>query len=141
MFLYDVRSNPTICGTCGGRCGHIGIYVGEGKFISTLLSGGSTTIQIRSISQWESWGYSYAGWGWHDGIRVTSDTEPPVVTAAKITNASPTSYYVECEARDNVNVATLRVGTWNDEIGIDAAHWENLTPIDGKATFPFSSIA
>ena len=62
------------------------------------------------------------------------------MTAAKITNASPTSYYVECEARDNVNVATLRVGTWNDEIGIDAAHWENLTPIDGKATF-FISIS
>lgn len=73
-----------------------------------------------------------------DGVRagdVVLEATPPVVTYARVTNVSPTGYIVECEAKDDSIVQTLRIGTWNDVIGIDAAHWENKTATNGKASF------
>lgn len=64
-----------------------------------------------------------------------NDSESPVVTSAKITNATPNSYTVVCEAHDNYGVSKFQIGTWNDVIGVDAAHWEELPAVNGTATF------
>ena len=55
-----------------GNVGHVGIYIGDGKFISAI-----NLVEIHSF--WDDpqnhnyWANSYYGWAWHDGITVTPD--------------------------------------------------------------------
>lgn len=61
-------------GGCGRICGHIGIHMGDGKVISARkLVNQSACVGVETISKWESWGYTYVGWGWHTGVKVVSD--------------------------------------------------------------------
>ena len=76
--VYFRGGSTLVCDTCGRNCGHVGIYVGNGKVLSLCNVGGKFGAQSFSISQWESWGkangyYKYAGWGWHDGVRVVDN--------------------------------------------------------------------
>ena len=61
-------------GGCGRICGHIGIHMGDGKVISARkLVNQSACVGVETISKWESWGYTYVGWGWHTGVKVVDD--------------------------------------------------------------------
>ena len=61
-------NNPNdYCNNCGRNIGHVGIYVGNGEFVSVL----DTSIQRRSLSNdtryGNYWINSYIGWGWIGG--------------------------------------------------------------------------
>lgn len=50
------------CGTCGSStCGHVGIYIGDGKIVHSWGS----KISITTIDYVINSGYTYRGWGWH----------------------------------------------------------------------------
>ena len=58
---------------------------------------------------------------------IMLETEIPCVTVAYIENLTPRGYDVVFTAVDNVGVIRATIGTWNDDIGIDAAKWKNFT--------------
>lgn len=57
--VYFSGSNVT-CGTCGGKAGHVGFYVGDGYIIHVW----SSKIQKTTIDYVIKCGYPYNGWGW-----------------------------------------------------------------------------
>ena len=63
--VYFGGSNIT-CGTCGKKCGHIGIYVGDGYIIHSWAG----KVQKMSIDYVISRGYPYRGYGWHADIEL-----------------------------------------------------------------------
>ncbi len=67
----DVYFNNTTNYTCscGSRCGHIGIYVGDGYMVHA--SGGIVRKDKLSYVS------NYYGWGYHGGISLNNYTEPP----------------------------------------------------------------
>ena len=49
------------CSTCGNKCGHIGIYVGD----DSVVHAWSGKIVKYKIDRIVNAGYPYRGWGWH----------------------------------------------------------------------------
>lgn len=54
------------CSTCGNKCGHIGIYVGDGY----VVHGWSGKIEKFKIDRIINAGYPYRGWGWHNDMQL-----------------------------------------------------------------------
>ncbi len=66
--VFFTGSSST-CSSCGKKCGHIGIYVGNGYIIHNW----SGKIQKHKISDiTKSGSYSYRGWGWHGNKSFTT---------------------------------------------------------------------
>lgn len=82
-------------GTAGGKYGHVGIYIGDGKVVDSVGSG----IQITTLDEWIGWQEDYArnsnnvlidingdeqhgwlGWGWLDGDQIRGTTEDTSIT-------------------------------------------------------------
>lgn len=62
--------SATPCSTCGSsRCGHVGIYVGNGQFVHSI--NGSV---IRSSMS--SYRYQFRGWGYCGNFRIKSGKAP-----------------------------------------------------------------
>ena len=61
------------CSTCGNKCGHIGIYVGD----DYIVHGWSGKIVKYKIDRVINAGYPYRGWGWHGNVELTSATVEP----------------------------------------------------------------
>lgn len=55
------------CGTCGSKCGHIGIYVGN-DYIVHAWSGKIVKYKIDRVI---NAGYPYRGWGYHGNYKLT----------------------------------------------------------------------
>ena len=59
------------------RVGHIGIYIGNGRFASAA-GGKEVCIVVRNIAEYRTYtrngslAVQYMGWAWHPGIRVSS---------------------------------------------------------------------
>ena len=134
--------------SCGHK-GHSLIIVGKDSGGVTVIDnhradGVNYSVNTRYytwqgfVNYWGSYTYiKYIKWP-NAPVYSGADNTAPIVTKARITGISPNGYYVECEATDNLSVQTLRIGSWNDIIGIDAAHWENQTAVNGKAIFSVS---
>ncbi len=93
----DVYFNNTTDYTCscGSRCGHIGIYVGDGYMVHA--SGGKVRKdKISYVS-------NYYGWGYHGGISIENYTEPPAAPTVYLnktilkTNEIATLYWDSCD--------------------------------------------
>ena len=69
------------CSTCGNKCGHIGIYVGN----DYVVHGWSGKIVKYKIDRIINAGYPYRGWGWHGNVQLTSDV-PIETTPTNSTN-------------------------------------------------------
>lgn len=54
------------CSTCGNKCGHMGVYVGDGYIVHAY----SAKIQKMKISTVVSQGYPYRGWGIHGNVII-----------------------------------------------------------------------
>lgn len=56
------KGSSSKCSKCGNKCGHIGIYVGDGYVIHAM----SGKVQKTKLSKLDSYSnLSYIGWGWH----------------------------------------------------------------------------
>jgi len=70
--VYFSGSDVT-CGTCGGKAGHVGFYVGDGYIIHAW----SSKVQKTTIDYVIKCGYPYNGWGWQaDYPLATKHTAP-----------------------------------------------------------------
>ena len=56
------------CGTCKNKCGHVGIYVGNGY----IIHGWNGKIVKTTIDYVISRGYPYRGWGYHSNVVLTN---------------------------------------------------------------------
>lgn len=92
-----------ICSTCKNKCGHIGIYVGDGNIIHAW----DGKIQKMSIDYIISRGYPYRGWGWHADMTFTS-APPPTPEIPK----SGVSYVIK-NARSSKYLNVYRSGSSN----------------------------
>lgn len=59
--------STSTCGNCGKKCGHIGIYVGDGKLVHAW-DGKIVKTSITSITK--SGTYKYRGWGMHGNMSL-----------------------------------------------------------------------
>lgn len=55
----NYRCHSGICGSCGRDCGHVGIYIGDGKVVSNI-----GYVKTQSLDSWKSY-YGYGGWSWN----------------------------------------------------------------------------
>ena len=62
--------SKTTCNTCGNKCGHVGIYVGNGEIVHAW----SGKIQKTTVQSVISSGYPMRGWGWHGNYNFSIDT-------------------------------------------------------------------
>lgn len=126
----------------GNNCGHVGIYVGDGKVVSLRTIDGKTSVGIDAISSWETWGksngyYKYAGWGWHDGVVVSSVSYLPPVAyencTYKITKAV-TMRKTPYDSGDKGSSLSIGQTITSDAIVDNGTnYWLQVTAIDGKA--------
>ena len=96
------------CGSCGNYCGHIGIYVGNGKMVHA--SGGEI---LKTDLNYVS---NYRGWGYHGGINIV-DVED--TTAPSNISISANNYSIGIG--DTVVFNYSISGASNKSIGIDWA--------------------
>lgn len=118
--------------------GHVGIYVGNGKFISADDKVAIYPFWNEPITYGNYWGNSYYGWAWHDGITVTdsgADTTAPVITNVKVSDLSSSGYTVTCNVSDNVGVQRVAFPTWTEQNGQDDIKWMDGSLNNGVATF------
>ncbi|MBQ9736717.1 MAG: InlB B-repeat-containing protein [Clostridia bacterium] len=91
------------CSSCKNKCGHIGIYVGDGY----IVHGWSGKIVKTTIDYVVDRGYPYRGWGWHGDKALTfTDYDISSVFCSETTNNSAT-----INVRLN-NVATVQKWTY-----------------------------
>ena len=66
---------PSSQGTCscGHHYGHVGIYMGDGNVISIH---GNGKIKNEKITDWDSWGYNYRGWGIPKNVELAEKPAP-----------------------------------------------------------------
>ena len=65
VFFYGSSST---CSTCKSKCGHVGIYVGNGY----IVHGWGGKIVKTTIDYVVSRGYTYRGWGYHGNVVLTN---------------------------------------------------------------------
>lgn len=75
--VFFTGSSST-CSTCGKKCGHIGIYVGDGYIIHDW-SGYVRKHKISDITK--SGSYTFRGWGWHGNMSFSSTSTSATTTA------------------------------------------------------------
>ncbi len=91
------------CSSCKNKCGHIGIYVGDGY----IVHGWGGKITKSTIDHVVSRGYPYRGWGWHGNKELTfTDYKISSVFCNETTNNSAT-----INVRLN-NIATVQKWTY-----------------------------
>ena len=75
------------CSSCGNKCGHIGIHIGNGYIIH---SWGGKVVKMK-IDEVVRCGYPYRGYGWHGNQELSTNylsrcTKYPTHLTIKITN-------------------------------------------------------
>ena len=79
--VFFTGSSST-CSTCGKKCGHIGIYVGNGYIIHDW-NGYIRKHKISDITKNGS--YSFRGWGWHGNMSFsTTSGSTPAATSTSL---------------------------------------------------------
>ena len=89
------------CNSCGNYCGHIGIYVGNGKMVHA--SGGEI---LKTDLNYVS---NYRGWGYHGGINIVDveDTTAPQITDTSVSNITANQFTINCTLSDNVGISRV----------------------------------
>lgn len=82
------------CGSCGNYCGHIGIYVGNGKMVHA--SGGKI---LKTDLNYVS---NYRGWGYHGGINIV-DVEDTTAPLYAYISADKLNYNIDEPVRFSFN--------------------------------------
>ena len=82
------------CGSCGNYCGHIGIYVGNGKMVHA--SGGEI---LKTDLNYVS---NYRGWGYHGGINIV-DVEDTTAPLYAYISADKLNYNIDEPVRFSFN--------------------------------------
>ncbi len=86
LVFFDGPSKQAICSACGNHRGHVGIYVGENQGVLSIHDNGS--IKIESISDWESWGYAYRGWGNGKYVDVSQSYSMKTIDGASVSTTA-----------------------------------------------------
>ena len=103
------------CGDCGRRCGHIAIYIGNGEVVHAW----SGMIKRSSVDYILSCGYSFRGWGFHGGVKVTDDVTPPEISNLSVSKLTAKGYLVKCTVTDNKDLDSVVFTTWTNSDGND----------------------
>lgn len=82
------------CNSCGNYCGHIGIYVGNGKMVHA--SGGEI---LKTDLNYVS---NYRGWGYHGGINIV-DVEDTTAPLYAYISADKLNYNIDEPVRFSFN--------------------------------------
>lgn len=65
-----------VCGN-GHQAGHVGVYIGNGQILSLVHYNSDpdnlSYVRKNTIGEWESWGYSYRGWGYPVGVNLSEN--------------------------------------------------------------------
>ncbi len=85
--VFFTGSSST-CGSCGKKCGHVGIYVGDGYIIHDW-SGYIRKHKISEITK--SGSYSFRGWGWHGNMSFSTTTT--TTSTATTTSLKTNTWY------------------------------------------------
>lgn len=79
-------ANNAVCGNCGRNCGHIGIYVGNGYIVHNWAG----VIRKMKITEVESSGYRFIGWGYHANKSLTGSTSAATTkSSVKLGGSTP----------------------------------------------------
>ena len=103
---------------------------GNHRFLTTLKTSKSGTQEV----------YAYAiniGSGenveiGHTTVNITPDTEKPVISNAKITEVTETSYTIELDATDNVGIKRVAFPTWVSYKTSEGCTWYKPTSSSGN---------
>jgi cell wall-associated NlpC family hydrolase len=78
------------CSRCGNRCGHIGIYVGDGYMIHAM-SGKVRLDLVTTIDSYSS--LAFRGWGYHGNVTITGGEPTPRDQDARFNGLLPLKTY------------------------------------------------
>ncbi len=78
------------CSRCGNRCGHIGIYVGDGYMIHAM-SGKVRLDLVTTIDSYSS--LAFRGWGYHGNVTITGGEPAPRDQDARFNGLLPLKTY------------------------------------------------
>ncbi len=100
-----------LCNTCGNKCGHIGIYVGNGYVVHNW---GSKVRKdsIAWIESVKSTQLTYYGWGWHGNMSFAAKPVTPTNTTS-ITSESVYSLR-NCNSGKYMSIPSTIDGSSND---------------------------
>ena len=98
--VFFTGSSST-CGTCGKKCGHIGIYVGDGYIVHDW-SGYIRRHKISDITK--SGSYSFRGWGWHGNMSFTTNSSSNTSTASTSLKTGTWYKFINVKSNKHLNV-------------------------------------
>lgn len=127
--VFFQNNSGITCDSCGNDCGHVGIYVGNGYYIS-VISGKVQKVQVNS----SYWGKYYRGWGYHGGVEIIATPQKKGNRIAFDLQGGAVGTYTQqaviagtnCERGYNsivynVSGATVPTNEWGVEAAVDAA--------------------
>ncbi len=133
VFFGGPKSQGTC--SCGNHYGHVGIYVGDGYTVSIH---GNGAIKKETLSQWDSWGYNYRGWGIPKNVELSdrpNDTTAPSISNVTVSEISSSGYRVTCTVTDNESVSKVQFPTWTTRNGQDDLKWHDAQANGNTYTF------
>lgn len=146
------KGNDFLVGICDVYLNGQLVSEGLNDYVNNSVTAG-TTYEIRNIRAMNGYTYDGVYSGSLSGmiagntevvLTFNKETEPPVISDVKVTQADKDGYTVQCTVTDNVGVNRVQFPTWTDADGqddIQSEWWTNTAAsghrIDGTNTWEY----